>query len=606
MKRIFALTSLALLLGSCANNSDTTSSTTTTTTTTSSTSTETASGAATPASGAATVSAAGKTDTLVIQRSSDIPTTDPGTSYDTASGEVLQNVYETLLSYKGKSLSDFEGVLATEWKANDAGTEYRFTLRPDVKFHTGNPFKCADAEYTFRRNLVTNGSESGNWFLSESLLGTGSNANDDKSITWDKISNAVKCDGETLVFTLPKADPAFLAKLAYTGQGILDSKHAKEIGEWDGTEGNMMKHVGVDLTGSPLAKDPSGTGPYKIVSNDSTGVTLKAFDGYWGGAAPIKNVVLSIVPEQASRLQAFLNGDADMVETGGREVVQTQLAGQPGVTVVDDLETPSTYGFTMNQNLEGSPNLGSGKWGDGIPANFFQDANMRKCFVDAFDYDSYIQQVQMGKGEQLNTMLPKSFLGYDQSLPVAKMDMNASEEACKAAHGGQAWENGFTLNAAYRENDKAMQTALEILKQNIEGMNPKFKMNLKPLQWSEVISKANEQPMIYVGWSPDYADPDNFMRTFYHSKGFYHGRAGFTEPELDKLIDQARDTTDEAQRKQLYSQIAKLAAEKNLYIQLPTQVGVAVVRSNVQGATAENYNPLNNNTWLWKDLSKTQ
>ncbi|ADY26450.1 ABC-type transporter, periplasmic subunit [Deinococcus proteolyticus MRP] len=603
MKRIFALTTLALALAAC----DTKTTTTTETTSGAATTSEaTASGTAAPASGAATVSAAGKADTLVIQRSSDIPTTDPGTSYDTASGEVLENVYETLVTYKGSSTTELEGVLATEWKEEDGGKRYTFTLRPDVKFHSGNPFTCADAEYTFQRNLITNTADSGNWFLSESLLGTGANAKDDKNVTWDKIDAAVQCDGETLVFNLPKSDPAFLSKLAYTGQSIVDSKHAKEVGEWDGTGDTMMEHVGVDLTGSPLAKDPSGTGPYQIVSNDSTGITLKAFDGYWGGAPAIKNVVLSIVPEQSSRIQAFLNGDADLIESGGREVVETQLAGQPGVKTVDGLESLGTFGFTMNQDLEGSPNLGSGTWGDGLPANFFQDENMRKCFASAFDYQAYIEQVQMGKGEQLNTMLPKSFLGYDESLPVPQYDMAAAEEACKAAHGGQAWENGFTLNAAYREGSKTMQTALEILKMNLEGMNPKFKVNIQPLQWSEVISKADEQPMIYVGWSPDYGDPDNFIRTFYHSQGYYHGRAGFTEPELDKLIDQARNTTDEAQRKALYSQIAQLAAQKNLYLQLPTPTDVVAVHDNLQGATLEGYNAMNSGTWLWKNLSKTQ
>ena len=286
MKRFFALTTLALLLGSCADNTANTGSGASTSGAAATPATSESAAAPDAASGAPAITT-DRTSTLVIQRGSDIPTLDPGTVYDTSSGELLENVYEPLVQYKGTSLTDLEGLLATDWKMNDAGTEYRFTLRPDVKFHTGNPFTCADAEYTFRRNLVTNTSDSGNWFLTESLLGTGSNANDDPSITWDKISSAVKCDGETLVFTLPKADPAFLAKLAFRGQSIVDSKHAIEIGEWDGTEKTWKEHVGKDINASPLAKSPSGTGPYSIVSSDSTGVTFKANDNYWGGAPSI-------------------------------------------------------------------------------------------------------------------------------------------------------------------------------------------------------------------------------------------------------------------------------------------------------------------------------
>lgn len=245
-----ALTTLALTLAACDNKKTETNTSTTTETSADST----------------TAAAGSKSNTLVVQSSADIPTMDPGTTYDTSSGQVVENLYETLVTYKGNSLTEIEPLLATEWTESENGREYRFTLREGVKFHSGNTMTCADAEYTFRRNLVTNTAESGNWFISESLLGTASNANDDKSITWAKISSAVRCDGDTLVFTLPKADPAFISKLAYTGQSIVDSAHAKEIGEWDGTEATWKEAVGKDLTGSPLAQNPSGTGAYKLLN----------------------------------------------------------------------------------------------------------------------------------------------------------------------------------------------------------------------------------------------------------------------------------------------------------------------------------------------------
>ncbi|WP_261664144.1 ABC transporter substrate-binding protein [Deinococcus sp. Marseille-Q6407] len=612
-KSAILLTTLAMTLAACSTKTETTTSSTTTsaatsTDTASTTSTTDASGTTAASTSGAAASGTGKTgkDTMVIQESSDIPTMDPGTSYDTASGEMLENMYETLLTFKGTSINQFEGLLATDWKEEDGGKRYRFTLRPDVKFHTGNPFKCADAEYTFRRNLVTNGSESGNWFLSESLLGTGSNANDDKSITWDKISNAVKCDGETLVFTLPKVDPAFLSKLAYTGQAIVDSKHAKEIGEWDGTEKTWKDAVGADLKKSALAKDPSGTGPYKLVSADANTMTFKAFDGYWGGEAPIKNVVRQLVPEESSRVQAFLNGDADRVEFPSREVIDTQVKGQPGVTVEEGVPALSAYAFLMNQNLEGSTNIGSGKWGDGVPTNFFQDANMRKCFVEAFDYDQYIEQVYMGHAKKRNFMLPPEFLGYDESIEPAKFDLKAAADDCKAAHGGAAWENGFTVNAAYHEGGKSMQTALEILKQNIESLNPKFKVNVVPKQWSEIIDQKNKEVVVYGGWSPDYADPDNFVHTMYHSKGYYAPRDGINDAEIDKWIDEARSTTDVEKRKGLYKQIAQKAMDQSYFILLPVPEGQNVYRDNLQGKTVATTNPMLAGGWLWKNLSKTQ
>ncbi|GHG04908.1 peptide ABC transporter substrate-binding protein [Deinococcus piscis] len=613
-KSAILLTTLTLMLAACDTKTTTTQSTSGTT------STETASAASTSGTDASatTTTASGTTgsavggasktgkDTMVIQTSSDVPAMDPGTSYDTSSGELLENMYETLVTYKGTSIDEFEGLLATEWEEVDGGKSYRFTLRPDVKFHSGNPFTCADAEYTFQRNLVTNGAESGNWFLAESLLGTGANANDDKNITWAQIDGAVQCDGETLVFNLPKVDPAFVSKLAYTGQAIVDSKHAKEIGEWDGTEATWKDAVGADLAQSALAKDPSGTGPYEMVSADASTMTFKAFEGYWGGAAPIKNVVRQLVPEEASRVQAFLNGDADRVEFPSREVIDTQVKGKPGVVVEEGLSNLGAYAFLMNMNLEGSTNLGSGKWGDGVPVNFFQDANMRKCFVNAFNYDQYIEQVQLGYGKKRNFMLPPEFMGYDESIAPANYDMAAAEEACKAAHGGAAWENGFTVNAAYREGSKSMQTAMEILKQNIEQLNPKFKMNLVPKQWSEIIDQKNKEVMVYGGWAPDYADPDNFIHTMYHSEGYYAPRSGINDPEIDKWIDEARSTTDVEKRKAIYKQIAQKGMDQSYFIILPVAENQNVYRENLQGKTKATENAMLAGGWLWKDLSKTQ
>lgn len=552
--------------------------------------------------------ASGTGSTLVYQQSADIPTLDPGTTYDTGSSQAVENMYETLVSYKGGSLNEMEPVLATEWKDSNGGKTYHFTLRPDVKFHTGNPFTCADAEYTFRRNLVTNTADSGNWFLAESLLGTGANANSDKGVTWAKITAAVACDGETLVFNLPKADPAFLRKLAYIGQAIVDSKHAKEVGEWDGTEATWKDAVGKDLTGSPLAQNPSGTGAYKLLKKDATNTAFTAFDGYWGGKPNIQNVIIMKVPEQAARLQAFLKGDTDFVESGGRTIIESQLKGKPGVAVLDDLPDTSAAGLTMNQNIKGGQ-LGSGKLdGKGIPADFFSDIHVRRAFVAAFDTDDYIKQVLKGKGKPRNFLLPDSFPGYDATLEPAKFSLDTARSEFQKAWGGQVWQNGFTLNVTYRANAKSSQTMMEMLKKNIESINPKFKVNIIGKEWSQIIKSGNagSEAMMVTAWSPDYADPDNFVHTFYSSKGYYHPRNNFADAEIDGWIDEARTTTDTARRNELYAKVARRAQDEALYIVMPAGTGVFAYRDAVKGISAETYNPLSGFVagTQWKNLSK--
>lgn len=555
--------------------------------------------------------ASGNASTLVYQESADIPTLDPGVTYDTASGQVVENLYETLVDYRGASLREIAPKLATAWQFSQGGRVLTLTLRRGVSFHSGNPLTCADAQYTLRRNLVTNSSASGNWFLSQALLGTQNNAKDDPSgVTWAKISAAVRCDeAGRLVLTLPQPDPALLPKLAYIGQGIVDRKQAIKIGEWDGAEASWKTWVGKDLTGGPLDKAPSGTGAYRLVKRDANSLAVSAFPGYWGTKPSIHNVLIQKVPELATRYQAFLKGDADVIETGPRATIQQQLQGKPGVVVLDDLPNVTASAIFMNQKISDKALLGSGKLdGQGVPATFFADPNVRLAFNFAFDTQSYIRDVQLNKGKPRTMLLPDSFPGYNASIPTYRFDVMKATAAFKRAFGGQLWQQGFVLNADYRAGSVAAQTAMEILKRNVEALNPRFKINLTAKQWSSMIadSQNGKEAMLLNAWAPDYADPDNFLYTFYSSRGYYQSSSNFRNAQMDAWLDAGRRVTDQGQRDKLYAQVGRAAHDGAYYINLPAAAGIFVFRDSVQGVSAATYNPMRGFPLgvYWKDMSR--
>jgi peptide/nickel transport system substrate-binding protein len=551
-------------------------------------------------------------DTLVIQESADIPTLDPGVTYDTASGQFTENIYETLWTYKGSSLRAFDPLLATAVPSfTNGGKTLTVSLRKGVKFHSGNAFTCMDAEYSFRRNLVTNSGVSGNWFLSDALLGTQSNAKDDPSVTWAKIAASVNCNNAgALVFTLPKPDPAFLAKLAFTGQSIVDMKWAIAQGEWNGTEATWKDWVGKDETGGGLDKKPSGTGAYQMISRDANSILLKAFAGYWGSKPAISNIIWQKVPEQATRYQSFLRGDADVIETGPRANVQEQLVGKPGVNFIDNLPNTVATAFFMNEKISDPTLIGSGKLdGKGIPANFFSDVNVRRAFAYSFDYAGYIKDVQQGKGKQRTMLLPDTFPGYSANVKTYTYNPAQATAYFKRAFSGNVWKNGFVLNSNYRAGSVAAQTAMEILKKNVEALNPKFRLNINSKQWSQMLtdSKNGKEAMIVLGWAPDYADPDNFLYTFYSSNGYYFPRSNWKDASVDKWLDQARVSVDTATRNKLYAQVAQRAYEQTPYMLLPAGINFTIVRDNLKGVSAGTYNPMRSDAYtgvLWKTLSK--
>lgn len=549
-------------------------------------------------------------DTLVIYSGSDIPTLDPGGSYDTVSGGFVDNLYEPLVTYKGSSTRVLEPLLATQWVASNGGRTYTFDLRKNVKFHSGATMTCRDAEYTFERNILTNSSANGNWFLAESLLGTQKNAYEDKTITWQRIDQAVECNSAgQLVFTLPRADATFMAKLAFNGNSIVERAYSARLGEWSGTEKDWRDWVGKDLIPSKLSKAPNGTGAYRFVRQDASVVLAEAFGDYWGGKPKIKRVLRQKVPELAARQQAFLKGDADFAEGAGRSVDEAQLKGKPGVAWVDDLPNITAPSILMNANISDPRLLGSRKLdGKGIPADFFANINVRKAFSYAFNYGEYIKALQSGRGKQRTMLLPEVFFGYDDSVKLHTYSPAQAATYFKQAYKGELWRNGFTLNINYRAGSASAQTTFELLKRNVEALNPRFKINLQPKQWSELLadSKKGQESMLLVTWAPDYADPDNFLYTFYASDGFLAVRSNYRDERMDILLQQARMTGDPMERSRWYSLLAKRAFDTAPILILPAASNYVAFRDNVSGISASTYSPMTASVGgvLWKDLSK--
>ncbi len=565
-------------------------------------------------------------DTFVHMTFGEVDTLDPAQAYDTASGYILENIYETLYTYKGDSLTQFEPLLATGYEVSNDGKTYTFYLRKGVQFHSGNTMTCKDVEYSIQRLLVTNPGDSAGWFFAESLVGydvnakaaaeevLGKNPPQDKLQAfldeyWQKIDNSVECDGlYTVKFNLVKPDPSFFVKLMYTAASVIDSKWAIENGDWSGTKADWEEWIGKDLRQGYLHNHASGTGPYKLVKWDGKNVVAEAFDGYWGKKPAIKKVLVQVVNEQSTRIEALKRGDADRITINDRATLESQVRGLPGVKVWEDPKwAPAVAGaifFNFDPSAKDNPYLGSGKLdGKGVPPNFFDDIHVRKAFAYSIDQDAIIEDLYLGKGVKLTMALPPSFLGYDPNLPIYNYDPDKAEAHFKKAFGGKLWKTGFEITILYNEGNTVRQTIAEMLKANIEELNPKFKINVKGVQWPDFIRAVSKRqlPIFVLGWGADYADPDNFIYTFYHSRGYYGNKISFKDDQINKWIEEARSITDSKKRAELYAKIGKRGYELVPFVPYPLPSPFIVTRSNIKGVY---YNPMRSGAFLWKDIVK--
>ncbi len=536
-------------------------------------------------------------DTYSLVTIADADSLDPAWSYDTASHVVILNVYDPLLKYKGSSTQELEPVIATQVpsKSNGLispdGLTYTFPVRQGVKFHDGTPLTPEDVKYSLMRFLLQDRAGGPSSLLLEPILGypstrdTTGKAMEKAFLDADK---RIQVQGDNLVLQLPKPYSPLLTILA-TWAPSISRQWAISHGDWDGTQATWEAFNNPQKESSYFFEHVNGTGPFQLERWDKKNreIVLARNEDYWKGPAQLRRVIIKTVTEFATRRLMLSAGDADTVSVERSQLSQVQ--GLSGVEIIDDLPAiemnPVIY-FTFDVNPVGNPNIGSGKLdGKGIPPDFFSDVDVRKGFAYALDYEVYIRDVYRGKGTQATGCIPKTLPGHDPDAPHYTHDLKKAEEHFKRAWGGTVWETGFHFTLTYNEGNIARQTLCQIMKVNVEKLNPKFKIDIRPIQWSTYLDASQNKmlPMYTLGWAADYPDAHNFVFPLLHSLGNYPDQQGYKNPEIDRLIEQAISETDLEKRKALYSEVLVLAYQDVPHLVILDRVMPRVQRTWVKG-----------------------
>ncbi len=516
-------------------------------------------------------------DTFVYATIGDPESFDPAWSYDTASHNLLANMYEYLLAFKGggTKLKDLQPMLSTKVpsKANGLisadGLTYRFPIRKGVKFHDGSTLTPEDARYSILRFMLLDRDAGPSSLLLEPILGVPSTREKGKLIPGivEKAFAAVTVDGDDLVIKLPQPFAPFLTVLAGHGE-ILNKAWCAKNRQWDGDAATAAAFNNPKRDDTLGMDRVNGTGPFKLVRYDKSQkqTTLARHDAYWRGPAKLSGVIVKVIDEFATRKLMLQAGDADSVY--GPQMFFPQLQNIPGVELIDELDTldvSSALFFAFDINAVGNQNLGSGKLdGQGIPPDFFSDKDVRKAFAYSIDRAAYVKDIQRGKGRPASSFIPTGLLGYRASGSPYSYDPKKAQEHFKKAWGGQVWEKGFKLSIIYNTGSAPAQVICQMIKKNVEAANPKFKVDVRVLQWSSFLEQkqAGKLPMFTGAWAADYPDPHNFAFPILHSAGYFPTGQRFKNPKIDALIDKAVRELDDNKRAKLYSDLHKLWDEE--------------------------------------------
>lgn len=534
---------------------------------------------------------------------SDIDSLDPAWAYDTASHNIIANIYSYIIAYKGDSITELKANIAEKVPSRENGLitadglSYTFPIRKGVKFHNGDEITPEDVRYSILRFMLYDRSGGPSSLLLEPLTGLTSTRDKSGQIledSFDKASRAVRVRGDNVVVKLHKPFAPFLTVMA-SWAPIIDKKWSAENGGWDGTKLSWKKYNNPRKTDSHLYDNANGSGPFMLERWDKKNkeIVLVRFDDYWEGRAKLKRAKFKGVDEFQTRKLMLAAGDADSIYAD--YLHQPLLRNLDGVEIIDDLPridmNPAVF-FVFKVNTKGNPNVGSGKLdGKGIPATFFSDLDLRKAFAHAFDYEGFIRDVNRGKGSRASSFIPKGLFGYNPDQPVYEYDLEKAEQHFKKAWKGQVWKKGFRFTIAYNQGNQPRQVMATMIKRAVETLNPKFKIDTQVLQWSTFLdqSNASKLPIFILGWAPDFPDPHNFAFPFMHSKGNYPRLQHYRNAEADKLVTQAMTEIDRTKRRDLYYRLQQIAYEDVPTLFILNSVRYRTQRTWVKGFV---YNPI--------------
>ena len=497
---------------------------------------------------------------------------DPALAYDTASFEIIQNTYDTLVFYNGADPGTFVPQLADSYNLSGNSLTWTFHIRSGVTFHNGDSLTPADVAYTFQRGLLQGGSNSPQWLLTEPFFGIGimdisQLIAPDGSLTdnrdalkasnpstllaaCNQVKAAIVADNAagTVTMHLSQRWAPFLGTIAQPLGSILDKSWAIDQGTWDGSCSTWQNWYYTDSSNDPLSGLENGTGPFKLDHlTQGVEVLMNRNDAYWRTPSQLAHVTLTKVADEATRLSMLQTGQADQVSLSSPTYIATAdgLTGENCVynatseafdcTVVSPTKLLRRYigqpsisqdEILLNWNISvsggGNPYIGTGVLdGNGIPVDFFSDEHVRKAFNYAFDWASLNTQMWGGSAIQPTSLLLPGMPGYDlgdphytYSLANAATEFHAS--TLVGTTGGSLWNTGFHLTMLYNAGNNVRQKVAELLAASLLAINPKFVMDVASLPWADYQTAQynGRLPIWTAGWTEDIHDPHNWYVPF--------------------------------------------------------------------------------------------
>jgi peptide/nickel transport system substrate-binding protein len=323
-----------------------------------------------------------------------------------------------------------------------------------------------------------------------------------------------------------------------------------------------------------------GTGPFRFVAyKPGDRVELERNDSYWGPKPPWQHVDYRFISNDASRTAALLAGDVDFIDF----VPTTDLAGlrkEPKVKLWEQLGLRLIF-LALDQSRDGPSPFVSGANGEKLDKNPLKDRRVRLALSIAINRQAMVDRVMEGAAVPAGQYLPPGVYSYVPDLKPPPYDPEQAKKLLAEA----GYPKGFHI-ALHGPNDRYVNDAKIIQAVGQMWTRIGVQTEVDPLPWSSYVGQANKQAFsaFLFGWGTGTAEASDPLiaqnATFDATKGRGASNRGrYSNPALDKLIDEALGTADDGAREKLLQQAQKLAFDDVALIPLHIQKNIWATRT---------------------------
>ena len=476
-------------------------------------------------------------DAIVIASISDARTLVPILASDTASSDICGMLFNGLVKYD-KDVN-IVGDLTEGWDVSPDGLVITFRLRKGVRWHDGEPFTARDVEFTYRK-------------LIDPAVKT------PYSGDFERIASLECVDDLTVRVTYKEP---FSPALASWGMWI------------------MPRHVleKADLNTTDFSRHPVGTGPYRLRSwKTLEKIELVANRDYFEGRPYIDRCIYRIIPDDAT---IFLE-----LQTGGVDWA--------GLSPLQYTRQTDNRFFRTHYNKFRYPGFGYTYIAYNLADPKFRDARVRNAINCAINKAEIVDTVFFGLAKTTTGPFLIGSWAYNDAVQAAPFDPAKARELLavagwKDANGdgwvekdGKAFE--FTLIVNQGNNDR-LRTS-EMVQKYLKGIG--IRMKIRVLEWSALINdflNKKRFEAVLMGWFLP-RDPDNY--DIWHSSKTREGEfnfIGYANPEVDRLLEEARRTFDRPKRAAAYRRVHEIIYGEQPYTFLYEAEALPIVSSRFRG-----------------------